>query len=182
MWEAADGAIRRDLEKVRFLSRFGPAARDLPGLRGLASTLSDETGAGVEQWHVRHSNVPGVGGLRRVWRAGQTAGRLYVVRRDGPPLAAARDPVPDKPTAPGGSIDGRRRLLQRDPIPGRIRLVAHTTHHEVVIRWDSQTTDETANLTSDAKLTEAWRKIVAQHVDVPSMAPMFEVTARSWSD
>jgi hypothetical protein len=29
---------------------------------------------------------------------------------------------------------------------------------------------------SDAKLAEAWRKIVAQHVDVPSMA------ARRWSD
>jgi hypothetical protein len=60
--------------------------------------------------------------------------------------------------------------------------VARITNHEVVIRWDSQTTDATAYLMSDAKLTEAWRKIVAQHVDVPSMAPTFEVTARSWSD
>jgi hypothetical protein len=60
--------------------------------------------------------------------------------------------------------------------------VARITHHEVVIRWDSPTTDETADAMSDAKLTEAWRKIVAQHVDVPSMAPTFDVTARSWSD
>ena len=60
--------------------------------------------------------------------------------------------------------------------------MARITHHEVVIRWDSPTTDETADAMSDAKLTEAWRKIVAQHVDVPSMAPTFDVTARSWSD
>jgi len=60
--------------------------------------------------------------------------------------------------------------------------VARITHHEVVIRWDSPTTDETADVMSGAKLTEAWRKIVAQHVDVPSMAPTFDVTARSWSD
>ena len=60
--------------------------------------------------------------------------------------------------------------------------MARVTHHEVVIRWDSPTSDETATVMSDAKLTEAWRKIVAQHVDVPSMAPVFEVTARSWRD
>lgn len=54
--------------------------------------------------------------------------------------------------------------------------MARITHHQVVIRWDSQTTDESASVMSDAKLTEAWRKIVAQHVDVPSMA------ARRWSD
>ena len=60
--------------------------------------------------------------------------------------------------------------------------MSRITHHEVVIRWDSPTTDETADAMSDAKLTEAWRKIVAQHVDVPSMAPTFDVTARSWSD
>jgi hypothetical protein len=60
--------------------------------------------------------------------------------------------------------------------------VARITHHQVVIRWDSQTTDESASVMSDAKLTEAWRKIVAQHVDVPSMAPVFDVTARSWND
>jgi hypothetical protein len=56
------------------------------------------------------------------------------------------------------------------------------THHEVVIHWDSHTNDDNASVISDAKLTEAWRKIVAQHVDVPSMAPTFEVTARTWSD
>jgi hypothetical protein len=60
--------------------------------------------------------------------------------------------------------------------------VARVTHHEVVIRWDSRTDDERTIVMSDDKLTEAWRKIVAQHVDVPSMAPTFEVTARSWSD
>jgi hypothetical protein len=60
--------------------------------------------------------------------------------------------------------------------------VARVTHHEVMIRWDSPTTDDGAAGVSDAKLTEAWRKIVAQHVDVPSMAPVFEVTARSWRD
>jgi hypothetical protein len=60
--------------------------------------------------------------------------------------------------------------------------VAHITHHEVVIRWDSHRSDDASAVMSDAKLTEAWRKIVAQHVDVPSMAPTFEVTARSWSD
>jgi hypothetical protein len=51
-----------------------------------------------------------------------------------------------------------------------------------MIRWDSPTADDSAAVVSDAKLTEAWRKIVAQHVDVPSMAPVFDVTARSWSD
>jgi hypothetical protein len=71
---------------------------------------------------------------------------------------------------------------RQDPIPDRMHRVASVTHHEVVIRWDSQRADETDNVTSDAKLTEAWRKIVAQHVDVPSMAPAFEVTARSWND
>jgi hypothetical protein len=75
-----------------------------------------------------------------------------------------------------------RRPGKQGPIPGRIRLVARITHHEVVIRWDSQTTDESASVMSDAKLAEAWRGIVAQHVDVPSMAPVFDVTARSWSD
>jgi hypothetical protein len=56
------------------------------------------------------------------------------------------------------------------------------THHEVVIRWDSHRTDDAPTGMSDAQLTEAWRKIVAQHVDVPSMAPIFEVTARTWSE
>ena len=60
--------------------------------------------------------------------------------------------------------------------------MARITHHEVVIRWDSRTNDETATVVSDAKLTEAWRKIVAQRVDLPSMAPTFDVRARSWSD
>jgi hypothetical protein len=60
--------------------------------------------------------------------------------------------------------------------------VDSVTHPEVVIRWDSLATDDAATVVSDAKLTEAWRKIVAQHVDVPSLAPTFDVTARSWND
>ena len=60
--------------------------------------------------------------------------------------------------------------------------MASITHHEVVIRWDSRTNDEIATAVSDATLTAAWRKIVAEHVDLPSMAPAFEVTARSWTD
>lgn len=72
--------------------------------------------------------------------------------------------------------------LQGQVIPGKLHLVPGIAHHEVVIRWDSHTTGDNATVISDAKLTEAWRKIVALHVDVPSMAPTFEITARSWSD
>jgi hypothetical protein len=105
----------------------------------------------------------------RAERAGSGSTRLGIPRE--PPAGSGR-----------GQIDSRRHPLRHDPMPGRIELVARITHHEVVIRWDSPTTDESATVTSDAKLTEAWRKIVVQHVDVPSMAPTFEVTARSWTD
>ena len=55
-------------------------------------------------------------------------------------------------------------------------------HHEVVIRWDTRTDDESADVMPDSTLTDTWRKIAADHLILRSSDPTLEVTARSWAD
>ena len=54
-------------------------------------------------------------------------------------------------------------------------------HHEVVIRWDIEA-DESADVIPDSTLTDTWRTIVEQHINLRSEAPTLQVAARSWTD
>jgi hypothetical protein len=55
-------------------------------------------------------------------------------------------------------------------------------HHEVVIRWDIHTDDETADVVPDSTLTETWRKFAADHLTLRSEVPTLDVRAHSWTD
>jgi hypothetical protein len=66
--------------------------------------------------------------------------------------------------------------------PVRIDLVPRVIHHEVVIRWDITTVDESADVMPDSTLTDTWRKIAAAHLTLRSSDPSLQVTAHSWRD
>jgi hypothetical protein len=65
--------------------------------------------------------------------------------------------------------------------PGRIALV-RVIHHEVVIRWDTHTDDENADVVPDSTLTGTWQSIAAEHLTLRSEAPTLEVRAHSWAE
>jgi hypothetical protein len=60
--------------------------------------------------------------------------------------------------------------------------VAQVIHHEVVIRWDISTDDESADVMPDITLTESWRSIAAEHLNLRTSAPTLHVEARAWAD
>ena len=55
-------------------------------------------------------------------------------------------------------------------------------HHEVVIRWDTHTDDESADVVPDSTLTDTWRTIAEGHLTLRSEAPTLEVGAHSWAE
>jgi hypothetical protein len=71
---------------------------------------------------------------------------------------------------------------QRRDLPWHDWLVRRVIHHEVVIRWDTQTDDESADVVPDSTLTDTWRRIVRENINLRSDAPTLQVAARSWAD
>jgi len=59
--------------------------------------------------------------------------------------------------------------------------VALIIHHEVVIRWDITTDDESADVMPDSTLTDTWRRIATEHLNLRSSAPTLQVEARAWA-
>jgi hypothetical protein len=64
----------------------------------------------------------------------------------------------------------------------RMRLMARVIHHEVLIRWDITTEDERADVVPDVTLTDTWRAIALEHLNLRSSAPTLQVLARSWAE
>jgi len=60
--------------------------------------------------------------------------------------------------------------------------VPHVVHHEVVVRWDTITEDPNTDVVPDSTITDTWRKIVEQHLQLGPETPSLQVTARSWGD
>jgi len=60
--------------------------------------------------------------------------------------------------------------------------VARVIHYEVVIRWDTHTDDESADVMPDSTLADQWRRIVREHITLRSDAATLQVAARSWAD
>jgi hypothetical protein len=44
--------------------------------------------------------------------------------------------------------------------------VPQVIHHEVVITWDTKTEDPHTDVMPDSTLTDTWRKIVEQHLEL----------------
>ena len=117
--------------------------------------------------------------------------RRQATRRKMSPLWLARTPRRNwrRTTDPSlGRTDHARRLdrqpsppREQVPIPDRIALL-RVIHHEVVIRWDTHTDDESADVVPDSTLSDTWRSIAAEHLTLRSDAPTLEVSARSWAE
>jgi hypothetical protein len=61
-------------------------------------------------------------------------------------------------------------------------VLVRVIHHEVVIRWDTEADDDSADVLPDSTLTDTWRKIATDHLVLRSESPTLDVRGHSWSD